>query len=615
MEQFPYTNFHELNLDWIIALIRRLSKIYDGVEDKIEEIVYKYLEQMLEDGDLKELIDQILNEITERLGTFPVSPEMFGAKGDGTANDTIAFQNCIDYANENNTDIKCEYNKKYLITPSELLVNTSIDFSNSTVIPTSEGTLFIYKDPTAEEFTFDESSLQYNRVTKTELYNKVMTVISPFSLGTRINTETLTYHTQTLTTDDRGYFIDGNYTPEIITGNYKFSNVHAIKQTRYFKNINIDYSRTQVCTLLEIRDSNVKIDNVTISNYSAVNTTRSFIFVSMCTSVEISNVNCHNVGTINDSSYVIGNYCSNNLYIHDCSFIDVQGQSWGSFGFSFAGTTTIERVTTNRTDCHYELCGNYTVRDCNLQFATYCGGFGNFIFDNCIFLTTTSQYTVDSRADLNNPLSGFIKVVNCSSYNVANTFFRYYIRGTFANLKNYNYINTDIILKDLKTYSKTKNLVLALASADATIASKTSLTIDNIIDQELSFNINSADNNQLNNKFKTIKICNLVDIEFYPSGLKCNTLIIDNVDINDKAIVTATDKQDPMQDNLIVSNCVLGGFTYLTKVGAFCITGNIIRGNRTFTAADGVNGIVASNYCADNTTYQEVWNRGLYRSV
>ena len=36
--EFPYTNFHEMNLDWILNLIKDLEKSGDGIEEKLEEL-------------------------------------------------------------------------------------------------------------------------------------------------------------------------------------------------------------------------------------------------------------------------------------------------------------------------------------------------------------------------------------------------------------------------------------------------------------------------------------------------------------------------------------------------------------------------------------------------
>ena len=34
-EQFPYSNFHELNLDWILQKIKELDEKVDSIEDRI----------------------------------------------------------------------------------------------------------------------------------------------------------------------------------------------------------------------------------------------------------------------------------------------------------------------------------------------------------------------------------------------------------------------------------------------------------------------------------------------------------------------------------------------------------------------------------------------------
>ena len=57
----------------------------------ITEEVIKKLNEMIEDGTLIEIISEISNLINE------VSPQKFGAFGDGVHDDTIPFQNCIDF--------------------------------------------------------------------------------------------------------------------------------------------------------------------------------------------------------------------------------------------------------------------------------------------------------------------------------------------------------------------------------------------------------------------------------------------------------------------------------------------------------------------------------------
>lgn len=72
-EHFPYTNFHELNLDWILAELKKVRDMAEGLGESIEEAVNKYI------ADHPEM--------------FPfVTPQMYGAKGDGSTPDNGAFQ-------------------------------------------------------------------------------------------------------------------------------------------------------------------------------------------------------------------------------------------------------------------------------------------------------------------------------------------------------------------------------------------------------------------------------------------------------------------------------------------------------------------------------------------
>lgn len=45
-EQFPYTNFHELNLDWIIEKIKEFKNEIDNIDVNITSIVHEYLSEV-----------------------------------------------------------------------------------------------------------------------------------------------------------------------------------------------------------------------------------------------------------------------------------------------------------------------------------------------------------------------------------------------------------------------------------------------------------------------------------------------------------------------------------------------------------------------------------------
>ena len=59
-EHFPYTNFHDLNLDWVLRTVKELYNQVSSQSEWIEHHEQQYLE-------LKELYDQIIS------GNFPPS--------------------------------------------------------------------------------------------------------------------------------------------------------------------------------------------------------------------------------------------------------------------------------------------------------------------------------------------------------------------------------------------------------------------------------------------------------------------------------------------------------------------------------------------------------------
>lgn len=81
--QFPFTNFHEMNLDWIINTITEIKSEIGNIPKEIDE----YLKS--EEFQIK--LQTWVNEYLMKSGS-PVPLKLFGAKGDGTTDDSAAFE-------------------------------------------------------------------------------------------------------------------------------------------------------------------------------------------------------------------------------------------------------------------------------------------------------------------------------------------------------------------------------------------------------------------------------------------------------------------------------------------------------------------------------------------
>ena len=97
MELWPFTNFHDLNLDWIIRVIKEWNKKLDeffngnGFHDMVDRVLGEHPEwtTTVQNGSITE--PKIESTFLAQIKNDYVTPQMYGAKGDGVTDDTNAF--------------------------------------------------------------------------------------------------------------------------------------------------------------------------------------------------------------------------------------------------------------------------------------------------------------------------------------------------------------------------------------------------------------------------------------------------------------------------------------------------------------------------------------------
>lgn len=115
LPQMPFTDYHQLNLDWIIETVKewteRLIAFFDedGAKDLVEDVLEEHPEWVTTVMDGSITFEKLNNELK-----MVVSPIMFGAAGDGVTVDNAALNACFEFC-ANNGAICDGLRKTYIV--------------------------------------------------------------------------------------------------------------------------------------------------------------------------------------------------------------------------------------------------------------------------------------------------------------------------------------------------------------------------------------------------------------------------------------------------------------------------------------------------------------------
>lgn len=418
------------------------------------------------DGDDYVLTDADKTEIAEiasklvEVSDVMSTPEMFGAVGDGTTDDTEAIRSCINYANEHGLEVKFANGKKYKVNQkTPIVAHYSIDFNGAIIILSGGSTNpFIKLEPLkSNKYTLSANSLTEYAVNDERLFNKCMTIVTPISLGIRSNSTSGNMpFTQTIKTDMNGNFINGKLECKLVSGSYTINNVHDyIIQTLEIKNVIVDYSEipdSDTAIFVNSHRSNVKFDNINVVGNMIINDwSYAVLGIFNSCNIELSNIRGNSPYSNDGSGYIVGLYEVADVYMHDCDFGGSETQ-WGCIGISYISNFVADRVNTNRFDCHYYFTGYFTVRDCKTNLTTFCGGNGEMTHERVTFISLDNATPVKRRTDLDIMPSGIVKFSECT-FEGGGAAFNWSCPSPDANLlTNIKYDFTHFIFENCKVH-------------------------------------------------------------------------------------------------------------------------------------------------------------------
>ena len=121
-EQFPYPDYHNLNLDWILQKIKEFGVTIDGLDEYIEQKIKEGLDALR----LEQIVIDILSKYAYAINVKTPPNGLLPASGNGTTNDYATIQGCIDYASSIGGGVVFFPYGKYLTNSLSMRSNVSI---------------------------------------------------------------------------------------------------------------------------------------------------------------------------------------------------------------------------------------------------------------------------------------------------------------------------------------------------------------------------------------------------------------------------------------------------------------------------------------------------------
>lgn len=427
--RFPYTNFHELNLDWILQKIKDFQDYLSGVDKTIEQDVHDKVEELVDSGYFEDLVDaEALDGIKAKVENIIAVSAIRAANP--TYTDDQLIEEAIAQARSQCYDrgiIKWDKNTATFVEAHTVRGVAGIDFNGATLkMPNNNIILFTVKNNSeTSSLSVPASAISANRTTNATLKGKIFHLAgnSTKTFGIRNHsTDSTRLDPNWLVVTDKDGGIDNvaiysRYYPS--EGNVTCYNVHEYPNTHFvIENAVIDYGTTNtlLCQFLRMERSNSEIRNIRIKG--AIVTSSAYlggvISVNTCYNVTIRNIVGDNPVREENSGYILTGWAVSNMRVLECFLGDYTDGSWGATAFDWCSNLLFENCMIERIDSHYAHWGEYTVRNCVVNVITYGVGCGNLTVKNTTFIVEgTSSRAIVHRGDIGGMFEGNIVVDSC----------------------------------------------------------------------------------------------------------------------------------------------------------------------------------------------------------
>lgn len=368
----------------------------------------------VQDGSLTE--EKFSNALKLKTIKDYVTPEMFGAVGDGVANDYNAFYDCAHYANEHNVCIFVPHGNYYINGDSTIELHCNFVCDNAVFLIGDNHEkltlpVFAYShDAESNQSNVLLSTVVTDNDTVTDSYSDKFFVLDTkiaygtASSGSAPSDETIKETCFTNGTKTKIYFdtVDGHLSSAVdVVGisdmnekGYLFAGA-VIKQS-----VENSYG---IC-FLEVRRNNMTIKDIQIECNNALGE-GTVIYALYCNNLTIDNVKSYSKQPNTWTYEISANYCAN-LIINNLKGFN----EWSTAAHRGLKNYTLSNSVTNTFDCHWNAYGDFVCENCFLYADAHIGyGKGMFI------VRDTTCDCVKVRRDFVQTWSGKVIVENVNT--------------------------------------------------------------------------------------------------------------------------------------------------------------------------------------------------------